>query len=430
MHLRYRVKTIITSSGERLPVLLGRDGLPMFEPTVFSLSEVRSRNRASNTIDSYLRSVMTFLLFLDLRSIDLESRLNEGYLLSLSEIEELVRICRLPLEKIHAMLDEAPCLAQQSASSVVSLEKLRMRSAGLPEVEIDPSSAATRLRNIRDYLKWMAVVRMSKHGMDASLRMALESSNQYTSHAIDARLPSSSYYADRSEQREGLEQDVVERILKVTNPQALGNPWKDEHSRYRNALIIEWLLCFGLRRGELLNIRIGDVNFRDGTVTVARRADDPNDPRKNQPKVKTKGREIPMSAGLLDQTNAYIMNYRLAIRGARKHDFLFVASDTGAPLSIPSLNKIFNVLRQKCPDMPNNIFPHIFRHTWNDRYSEEMDANKVGEEEEKKTRSYLNGWSETSGTASTYTRRHIRKKAQVASLRLQNKLIEKEHGDE
>ena len=108
MHLRYRVKTIVTSSGERLPVLLGQDGLPIFEPTVFSLSEVRSRNRASNTIDSYLRSVMVFLLFLDLRKINLEGRLDEGQLLSLGEIEELVGICRLPLEKIHSMLDEAP----------------------------------------------------------------------------------------------------------------------------------------------------------------------------------------------------------------------------------------------------------------------------------------------------------------------------------
>lgn len=281
MHLRYRVKTIVTSSGERLPVLLGRDGLPMFEPTVFSLSEVRSRNRSSNTIDSYLRSVMVFLLFLNLRRIDLEDRLNHGQLLSLGEIEELVGICRLPLEKIYSMLDEAPRLAQQAATSVVSLEKLRMKSAGLPDVEIDPSSAATRLRNIRDYLRWHALVRMSKHGIDATLRMALDSSSQHTSHAIDARLPSGSYTAGALDQREGLEPDVVERILKVTNPHAPDNPWKDVHSRYRNALIIEWLLCFGLRRGELLNIRIEDVNFRDGTVTVARRADDPNDPRKN-----------------------------------------------------------------------------------------------------------------------------------------------------
>ncbi|EQD32361.1 hypothetical protein B1A_19538, partial [mine drainage metagenome] len=49
---------------------------------------------------------------------------------------------------------------------------------------------------------------------------------------------------------------------------------------------------------------------------------------------KTKGREIPISSGLLDKTNAYIMNQRSAIHDARKHDFLFVASDTGAPLSI------------------------------------------------------------------------------------------------
>lgn len=430
MQLRYRVKTIITSSGERLPVLLGHDGLPVFEPMVFSLSEVRARNRSSNTIDSYLRSVMVLLLFLSLRRINIEDRLEHGQLLSLGEIEELVGICRLPLEKIHSMLDEVPGLARQSASSVVSLEKLRMKSAGLPEVEIDPSTASTRLRNIRDYLKWLALVRMSKHGIDATIRMALESSSQFTSHAIDARLPSGSYHADRSEQREGLESDVVERILNVTKPQSPDNPWADEHSRYRNALIIEWLLCFGLRRGELLNIRIRDINFRDGTVTVARRADDSNDPRKNQPKVKTKGREIPMSAGLLDQTNTYIMNCRSGIRGARKHDFLFVASDTGVPLSIPSLNKIFNILRKKFPDLPDDVFPHIFRHTWNDRFSEEMDANNVGEEAEKKARSYLMGWSETSGTAATYTRRHVRKKSREASLRLQEKIIGKGSDDE
>lgn len=430
MHPHYRVKTIVMSSGERLPVLLGQDGLPMFEPTIFSLSEVRSRNRASNTIDSYLRSVMVFLLFLDLRKIDLEDRLDEGQLLSLGEIEELVRVCRLPLEKIHSMLDKAPGLSQQSASSVVSLEKLRMKSAGLPEVEIDPGSAATRLRNIRDYLRWLAIARMSKHGIDASLRITLESSTQYTSHAIDARLPSASYKSGELDQREGLEPEVVERILKVIDPHSSDNPWTDEHSRYRNALIIEWLLCFGLRRGELLNVRIGDVKFRDSTVTVVRRADNPDDPRKNQPKVKTKGREIPVSSGLLDKTNAYIMNYRSVIRGARKHDFLFVASDTGAPLSIPSLNKIFKVLRQKYPDMPNNIFPHIFRHTWNDRFSEEMDTNKVGEDAEKKARSYLMGWSETSGTAATYTRRHIRKKAQEASLQLQKNIMERVGDDE
>lgn len=37
----YRVKTVVLSSGERLPVLLDRDGMPMFDPVVFALTEVR-----------------------------------------------------------------------------------------------------------------------------------------------------------------------------------------------------------------------------------------------------------------------------------------------------------------------------------------------------------------------------------------------------
>ena len=422
---KYRVKMIVTSSGERLPMLLGRDGLPMFEPTVFSLSEVRSRNRASNTIDNYLRSIMVFLLFLDLRNINLEERLKVGQLLSLGEIEELVRVCRLPVEKIHFMLDEVQVVSNQTISSVVSLESMRKRSSIQNEIRIDGSYAATRLRNIRDYLKWLSLTRISKHGVDVSLRLSLESSFQHTSDAIEARMPSGAYKHSRIDQREGLEPEVVSQILKVINPQSQENPWTDEHSKYRNELIILWLLNCGLRRGELLNIRISDLNFRESTVVVVRRADDHFDPRTNQPKVKTRGREIPLSTGLLDKTYAYIMNQRALIKGAKKHDFLFVAADSGTPLSIPSVNKVFTVLKSKFPKFHDQLFPHILRHTWNDFYSEEMDKNKVGEEQEKKTRSYLMGWSETSGTAATYTRRHIRKRAQAASLQLQKNVIER-----
>lgn len=423
----YRVTTIVMSSGERLPMLLGADGLPMFEPTVFSLSEIRARNRASNTIESYLRSVMVLLLFLGLRKIDLQVRLDEGRLLSLGEIEELARTCRLTMERIQAMNDDAESQSAKVAP-VLSLEKLRMRLSGMHESEVSPAAAATRLRNIRDYLKWLGMSRMSRRGIDAVLRNSLVSSVQHMADAINARLPSDGHYL--IEQRVGLSPEVVDRILKIVEPQSTSNPWHDEHCRYRNELVILWLLYLGLRKGELLNIRIGDIDFRQSTVTVARRADDISDPRRNQPKVKTRGREVPLSTALLDKTNAYIMNQRSGIRGARKHDFLFVSEDKGQPMSVPSLDKLFNVLRSKCPDLPRNIFPHIFRHTWNDRFSEEMDAKRVGAETEKKTRSFLMGWSETSGTAATYTRRHIKKKAAKASLKLQEGLMRVEKKDE
>jgi hypothetical protein len=52
-----------------------------------------------------------------------------------------------------------------------------------------------------------------------------------------------------------------------------------------------------------------------------------------------------------------------------------------------------------------------------------MDISRVSEEQEKKMRSYLMGWSELSGTAATYTRRHVREKAKKVSLELQTNLL-------
>lgn len=416
---RYRVKTVMLSGGERLPMLVDSAGQPLFDPTVYSMTEFRARNRAANTIGNALQALMVFHLFLDLRTIDLDSRLAAGRLLALAEVDDLVRVCRYPVGKLTEMFDEAEEKAHLPASS---LEKNRGRQGLATDVDIVPASVATRLRYIRNYLVWHADRRLSRESAGSKVRSALESARQFMVRAINARLPSGNSRGLLG-RREGLESSVVARMLMVTNPHSPENPWVDEHSRYRNELIISWLHRLGIRRGELLGIRISNIDFRKGTVVVARNADDPNDPRRYQPNVKTLAREIPLSSHLLDKTYAYIMNHRVNLPGASKHDFLLVASASGAPLSIPSLAKVFNVLRAKCPEMPRSLSAHVLRHTWNDAYSKEMDKRKIPEEQEKKTRSFLMGWSETSASASTYTRRHIRKKAHDASLEMQNQLI-------
>ena len=424
---QYQVKTVVAVNGERLPILIGPDGLPLFEPTLFALTEIRAKNRAASTIGNSLRGILVFYLFLDLNGIDLRGRLTEGHLLSMGEVENLVRLCRLPIDSI------ALTFSQDEPSSVVcpvvSMEKYRQRVASEFIREIVPAFAATRLRCIRDYLKWLVSDRSSRVGVASEYRTALEAAGRFVVGAIDARLPagdSRGYLGGR----EGLASDSVKELLRVIDPNSPDNPWQDEHSRFRNELIILWLYYLGVRRGELLGVRISDVDFRKGSVTIARRADDPTDPRKDQPNVKTRAREIPLSQLLQDKTSAYVVKDRSALPAARKHDFLFVASDSGAPLSIPSFAKIFNVLRAKCPTLPRNLFAHLLRHTWNDRFSEEMDKRGVAEETEKKTRSYLMGWSETSGTAATYTRRHVRKKAQEASLKMQTDIAQKGRDNE
>jgi integrase len=184
---------------------------------------------------------------------------------------------------------------------------------------------------------------------------------------------------------------------------------------------VRWLLTLGIRRGELLGVRVSDLNFQTNEVLIARRADDPEDPRANEPNTKTRDRLLSLEEDLAVLTRRYVTGARRRIEGARRHDYVFVANGTGAPLSLSGLNKIFVVLRTKCPSLPDELSPHVFRHTWNDEFSAVMDKRQVSEETEKKIRARLMGWSETSGTAATYTRRHTDRKAKEASLALQAK---------
>lgn len=400
-------------------MLLDSEGMPVFEPTVYSLTELRARNHAANTIESSLRAIIVFYLYLDLHKINIMERVKQGELLSLAEIESLVGFCRLPMDDISHSCAEGEKVLPSPVTN--SLERHRTRLHLNRRKEVLPASAANRLRTVRDFLAWLSLVQSSQqNNKQVSHVESLNMARHLIMEAINARMPAGCHrgYLDH---REGLDSERRKKLLQVVEPSSEDNPWMEEHSRYRNELITNWLYHLGLRRGELLGIRISDIDFRESTVVVARRADDPKDPRQNQPNAKTKARKIPLHPGLRDMTEVYIMSRRAAFPGARKHDFLFVASESGAPMSIASLNKIFRVLSMKCPELPK-VYPHVLRHTWNDLFSEEMDKRKVSEETEKKIRAYLMGWSETSETAAIYTRRHIREKANAVSLEMQKKM--------
>jgi integrase len=90
----------------------------------------------------------------------------------------------------------------------------------------------------------------------------------------------------------GREAEVI-RLRAVVEPDHPENPFEPK-VRFRNYLIIRLLLDLGIRRGELLGIRVEDCRLgSNGTVTVHRRPDDPDDPRKVQPSSKTEARLLP-----------------------------------------------------------------------------------------------------------------------------------------
>lgn len=397
-------------------------GLPLFEPTLYALTELRARNRASATLQQALRSIMVLYLALERLGVDLDDRLRDLKLLEPGEIDEIIRFCRLPLsalapeEKLTALI----------APKVMSLEKIRMGSTPGPCEEVSQDTAAIRLHYARGYLKWRLDNQLLKLSgtRNREAQAALSATGELALRTLENRSPALHSHQNVG-QRQGLAKEALMRLRQVIDPNSDENPWKGRYARDRNRLIIRWLLDLGLRRGELLGVRIENIDFQSHEVRIDRRADDILDPRKDQPNTKTAGRLLPLSAELTQLTHRYITEHRRGIPGARKHSFLFVAAHTGAPLALSSMTKIYDVLRQKCPDLPDDLTAHVMRHTCNDEFSDLMDEQGVSEQEEKRLRSRLMGWSETSGTAAIYTRRHVQRKARQASLDLQKKLNRK-----
>jgi integrase len=407
MNTRYAVRTVLLVSGERLPLLvLEASGEPLFDAAVYTVSILRAENKASNTIEATLRALSILYMFLELRHIDLEERLRTGWVLSLDELDELVRLCRLPLSKMYAWFTENQAVA---APSVISLEAYRMKQR-VPELVGDVTSAATRVRYIRDYLFWLVNTRLSRHGNNPESRATLVAAAKQTKEAFNARIPS-----DRGRNviggREGLGEEAIDRLLSVIDPENPANPWFGKFARKRNQLAIHWLYGLGLRRGELLGVEIKDINFANGTVEIRRKADSPSD------------RILPLTESLLRMTRDYITDVRSGKKGGLPHGFLFVAAGSGRPLSLIALNKTFEVLRKKFPDLPRDLTPHVLRHSTNDAFSKKMDELGIGEADEKELRSQLMGWKPTSNTASTYIKRHVREKTSEVSLAMQSDIV-------
>lgn len=419
MAVGYQVKVIRCESGERLPLLVNREtGIPLWDPTLFLLTELRSTSRASSTLSQAARAVMVAHQAFDYLEIDIVERLAQGRLIDLGEIDSLTKLAGLS----QLALDQALKVGQRAStapSGVISLEKARMRSRAKKQSQVQSETKDIRLMYIRDYIAWLAAGRLLKLDAHHPQRQSLSTTAELVVGRLNARI--SGGKKDGLNARQGVSSDVRARALEVVDPLHPENPWKNKHVRSRNQLIFMWLLLLGLRNGEFLTVRARDVNLRAGEVTIYRRPDDPEDPRAEEAKVKKGGRLLALSPELAELTRLYLTGPRSKIPGAKRHPFLIVATGTGKPLSRSQLNKLFRELRTKVPGLPDDLSPHVLRHTWNDDFSELMDERGVEPADEERMRKQAMGWSDSSKMPAHYTKRSVQRKTNEASLAMQAK---------
>lgn len=428
------IQTVRLSSGETLPVLKRANGLPIWDASLFVLTELRARNLALNTILQALRAIKVGEQVLDYLGIDLRERLIQGVFLALNEIDALSDLLGLTQETLDALSScRLPVQKKEAAVRVVTQESVRIRRSSNTALDrVSSDTAGIRLMYFRDYLGWQASQTLRRLDPKSHAHQRLARDRAEVVAKLTARMPKPAD-ARSKPAREGLDADVAQRIRSVIHPESPLNPWKSQHVRARNQLVFEFLLSLGLRRGELLCIKVKDVDLRRNEVCIVRRPDDPEDARVVKPQVKTRGRLLKISSALAELTSSYIQRERRSYINARKHPFLFVATGTGKALSLSAITKLFSELRTKVPDLPDELCAHMLRHTWNDRFSELMDEKGISPELEEQLRRQQMGWSDSSAMATVYTRRHIRRKANEVSLELQakalaNKMPETSHG--
>lgn len=410
--VRYSVVTVHMLSGERMPMLIDSEtGLGTFEPNIYAL-HLRARNLAANTIGQALRSVQLLYQILEANKINLIERIKNNSLLTLSEIEALVEQCKLKkqdLNEVHfGPLDE-----KISRLDIAKLKKGRKAIAQFEQV--DKRTSLVRLKYVTGYVKWLVEYAYLQNMPND--REIFDLVGQKTVQALKVRAPKVSQRRTANRKR-GWTKDEEAQIMALVNPVGERNPWRDKFLRERNYLMLGFLLATGVRKGELLGIKISDLNFGEGTVFIARRADDPEDPRTRAPTQKTYDRVLSIGVDLVQQLKDYLQR-RANITAARKHPYLFV-TETGAPMALNTVDHLFNILRKHLPKI-QQLSAHICRHTWNDRFSELFDE-KLNDAEAKKIRNYLMGWSSTSRSDENYTVRHVEKQAHKALIEMQKKL--------
>lgn len=395
------------SSGERYSLLTGSDGLPLWYPTLFVTSQLRNAAKAPNTIEAHLNAIKLLFEWANSHEIDLKQSFSTMKFLTVEQIESLC-----------SYLKQAR--SQRMKSNVIPIRmanKERTRASLTQTKTVAKQTYYIRISYIADYLEWFAKRVLSERKIIISSEVSHLISLMIRS--LKARRPTRSI--NQRNAPRGVSEAQRELLLSVCDPKYPNSPFSSK-TRERDSLLVEILYRTGVRLGELLSIKISDFNFQENTLLIARRHDDVDDPRIKQPVAKTLDRLLPLSRDLSQRIHDYILKHRSLVKGANRHEFLFVTYKSGphcgTPLSTSAVYRIINRVTSNIDGL-SELTPHVLRHTWNDRFSEKADKQGLDEAEEEKLRSYLMGWKEGSGTSATYTRRHIQKEAHKVSLLLQ-----------
>lgn len=393
-------------NGARGKVLV-QELMPVYYPNLYVTLE--HSGRALNTRQKYLEHIGVFENFLEYESIDLITRLEERPKSNYLTDSELSRfVADAALQKSN--LDKKYTGAHLSPAAHKTVSRVH---------------AQQRLEAVRDYLRFL----YEKLGDKETRAAAVGDVEQRLNRKIKAAKPA--WKKAKNADMKGLTNQERKRLLEIMHPESTENPFANEALKLRNYIILLLGLDMGLRRSEMLLIKLGDIRWHSRELLVVNLESEEIDPRTLAPQFKTHERMLEMSDDLIFALKQYVDTYRIFKRRpleAKNHPFLLVSHrrNDGRPLSVKALDGILTRVGKVEPEL-SHVHTHVLRHdavyTLLESMREELEKLTPEDRTTKvqKILTYAFGWSPESNMPGLYGAKFWKEEANKAMKKRSDK---------
>lgn len=394
--MMFTIKTFAAHDGERFSQIYQKDSLcfPLFYPTAYIARAVRS-SATHETQKVYLAAIKKICEWEKLSNIDLAENFHKKIFLSAAQIDNLAN-------HLHAS-------KLKTKGNVISSSKYN-----------------TYISCAADYLRWLSQTVITDSNTIEIREMLIDQHNQLTKkkkRKTGSKSANEQYTANIK-----LEESTRNQLLDLFDaPLTKLARAQDSGQRLRNILMLRILYETGMRRGELLSLKLKNIIESGGSdsayLEIERNHHDEFDHRLNQPVAKTLGRKVPISPHLEEQIQDYISNWRAEVprAGFSDEDFIFIVhrrgKNQGTALPITTFDNGLSELKKLFISF-NTLHPHLLRHDWNYRFSKIADIEGLSFQEERTIREQLMGWAPGSDMSRIYNQRHIQEQSHQFGLKI------------
>lgn len=306
-----KIELVTHETGEQIPMMLDDSGMPVVLPNEFILAR---RSLSTNTLVRNLRELSVLYRWLDKSNYDLSAKL----------------------------------LAQNSFNEAELkgglVEALRIDQANGRINLVAPNTFNQRLTTIRQFISWCMDVLISQLPLSSLDYERLRERKSFFLKMLEGSFMSATPM--KKSLCKGLNEVEVDFLLAVLHPDAKQGFGRDPAVKFRNYVSVGLMLFCGLRPGELLSLRVEDVQVGAiSAIKIERRPADPLDVRRPRPQIKRNGRLIPIESRQFAFTlNEYIVTWRevLEIKSNHESDYL-ILSDEESPVTILNYT-VFSVI--------------------------------------------------------------------------------------